>query len=65
MHYILALIGTGLRGFWIKVKNGTGSNCIKTFSVGVDGLQHICNRLIINTLPWTNAQYQQTIRLFS
>jgi superfamily II DNA or RNA helicase len=30
-------------------------------SVGVDGLQHICNRLIINTLPWTNAQYQQLL----
>jgi hypothetical protein len=32
-----------------------------TISVGVDGLQHICNRLIINTLPWTNAQYQQLL----
>jgi len=31
----------------------------RPLSVGVDGLQHICNRLIINTLPWTNAQYQQ------
>jgi superfamily II DNA or RNA helicase len=30
-------------------------------SVGVDGLQHICNRLIINTLPWTNARYQQLL----
>jgi hypothetical protein len=30
-------------------------------SVGVDGLQHISNRLIINTLPWTNAQYQQLL----
>ena len=33
----------------------------RPLSVGVDGLQHICNRLIINTLPWTNAQYQQLI----
>jgi superfamily II DNA or RNA helicase len=33
----------------------------RPISVGVDGLQHICNRLIINTLPWTNAQYQQLI----
>jgi superfamily II DNA or RNA helicase/uncharacterized protein YjhX (UPF0386 family) len=30
-------------------------------SVGVDGLQLVCNNLIINTLPWTNAQYQQLI----
>ncbi|MGH9984873.1 MAG: DEAD/DEAH box helicase family protein, partial [Nitrososphaeraceae archaeon] len=30
-------------------------------SVGVDGLQHICNNLIINTLPWTNAGYQQLV----
>jgi hypothetical protein len=35
----------------------------RPLSVGVDGLQHICNRLIINTLPWTNAQYQQLGRL--
>ena len=33
----------------------------RPLSVGVDGLQHICNRFIINTLPWTNAQYQQLI----
>ena len=33
----------------------------RPLSVGVDGLQHICNRLIINTLPWTNAQYQQLL----
>jgi superfamily II DNA or RNA helicase len=33
----------------------------KPISVGVDGIQHICNRLIINTLPWTNAQYQQLL----
>ena len=33
----------------------------RPLSVGVDGLQKICNRLIINTLPWTNAQYQQLL----
>src|SRR5919109_3892237 len=33
----------------------------RPISVGVDGLQHICIRLIINTLPWTNAQYQQLL----
>ena len=33
----------------------------RPISVGVDGLQHICNNLIINTLPWTNADYQQLV----
>ena len=33
----------------------------RPISTGVDSLQHICNRLIINTLPWTNAQYQQLL----
>lgn len=28
-------------------------------STGVDGLQHVCNKLIINVLPWTNAEYEQ------
>ena len=28
-------------------------------STGVDGLQHVCNTLIINSLPWTNAEYEQ------
>ena len=28
-------------------------------STGVDGLQHVCNKLIINCLPWTNAEYEQ------
>lgn len=28
-------------------------------STGVDGLQHVCNKLIINALPWTNAEYEQ------
>ena len=30
-------------------------------SIGIDGLQKVCNRLIINSLPWTNARYQQLI----
>ena len=33
----------------------------RPISTGVDGLQHIRNSLIINTLPWTNAQYQQLL----
>ena len=28
-------------------------------STGVDGLQHVCNKVIINCLPWTNAEYEQ------
>ena len=30
-------------------------------SVGVEGLREVCNNLIINTLPWTHAQYEQLI----
>ncbi len=33
-----------------------GSSAIGT---GVDGLQQVCNRLIINVLPWTAAGYEQ------
>jgi hypothetical protein len=35
-----------------------GSSSIGT---GVDGLQFVCDRLIINSLPWTNAEYEQLI----
>ncbi|MCG8554064.1 MAG: methyltransferase-like protein, partial [Proteobacteria bacterium] len=28
-------------------------------STGVDGLQYVCDKLIINSLPWTNAEYEQ------
>ena len=35
-----------------------GSSAIST---GVDGLQFCCNQLIINVLPWTNAEYEQLI----
>ena len=30
-------------------------------AIGVDGLQTVCNKLIINSLPWTNARYQQLV----
>ncbi|MDH3203337.1 MAG: SNF2-related protein [Nitrosopumilus sp.] len=33
----------------------------RPIAVGVDGLQKVCNNLIFNTLPWTNAQYRQII----
>jgi hypothetical protein len=32
------------------------SNPIAT---GIDGLQNVCNRIIINSLPWTSAEYEQ------
>lgn len=35
-----------------------GSSAIGT---GVDGLQHCCDQLIVNVLPWTNAEYEQLI----
>ena len=33
----------------------------RPIAVGVNGLQWRTNRLIINTLPWTNANYQQLL----
>ena len=27
--------------------------------VGIDGLQNVCHRLIINVLPWTHAEFEQ------
>src|SRR5262249_22118742 len=27
--------------------------------VGVDGIQRVCNRLIVNVLPWTAAEFEQ------
>jgi len=33
-----------------------GSSSIGT---GVDGLQHVCDRLVVNVLPWTNAEFEQ------
>jgi superfamily II DNA or RNA helicase len=33
----------------------------RPISTGIDGLQRVCNNLIFNTLPWTNAQYIQII----
>ena len=35
-----------------------GSSAIGT---GVDGLQYVCNRLIIANLPWTSAGYEQLL----
>lgn len=46
-----------------KFKNGEIQVLIasRPIAVGVDGLQKVCNNLIFNTLPWTNAQYRQII----
>ncbi len=30
-------------------------------ATGVDGLQHVCNKLITNALPWTRAEYDQLV----
>ncbi len=35
-----------------------GSSAVAT---GVDGLQQVCNKLIINVLPWTHAEFEQLI----
>jgi superfamily II DNA/RNA helicase len=32
-----------------------------TIGTGVDGLQHVCDRLIILSLPWTGAEYEQLV----
>ncbi len=48
-------------------KDGTVDVLIASSRVGtgVDGLQHVCQKLIINALPWTNAEYEQLVgRLF-
>jgi len=50
---------TGLDNFKSgKVDVLLGSSALGT---GVDGLQYVCNRLIIVCLPWTSAAYEQLI----
>jgi hypothetical protein len=50
---------TGLENFKSgKIDVLIGSSALGT---GVDGLQYICNRLIIVCLPWTSAAYEQLI----
>ena len=48
---------SGLNGFLhgdIDILIGTSA-----IGTGVDGLQHVCNRLIVNVLPWTAAEFEQ------
>ena len=33
----------------------------KPIAVGVDGLQKVCNKMVILSLPWTDADYKQLI----
>ena len=50
---------TGLDGFIdgdLDVLIGSSS-----VGTGVDGLQHVSNRLIVNVLPWTAAEYEQLL----
>lgn len=48
---------SGLEGFLHgDVDVLIGSSAIGT---GVDGLQEVCRRLVINVLPWTNAEFEQ------
>lgn len=48
---------TGLEGFL----NGTLDVLVasQAITLGIDGLQHVCNRIILNVLPWTYAEYKQ------
>ncbi len=47
----------GLNGFL----NGDVDVLVGTSAIGtgVDGLQQVCNRLIVNVLPWTRAEFDQ------
>jgi hypothetical protein len=48
---------SGLDGFLDRdIDVLIGSSAIGT---GVDGLQQVCNRLIVNVLPWTAAEFEQ------
>jgi len=48
---------TGLTGFLDgDIDVLIGSSAIGT---GVDGLQQVCHRLIVNVLPWTAAEFEQ------
>lgn len=44
-------------------KDGTVEVLIASSRVGtgVNGLQYVCRKLIINALPWTNAEYEQLV----
>jgi superfamily II DNA or RNA helicase len=70
-----ALIGNGLRAGLLTgdtddehlkeflAPHGTVDVLIASSRIGtgVNGLQYVCNKLIINSLPWTNAEYEQLV----
>lgn len=62
-------------GFKVGVFTGDDKSGLKLFTAGkvdvligsapvgtgVDGLQYVCNRMIVVSLPWTSAEYEQLI----
>ncbi len=62
-------------GFKVGVFTGEDKSGLKLFTAGkvdvligsapvgtgVDGLQYVCNRMIVVSLPWTSAEYEQLI----
>lgn len=46
-----------------EFKNGSLDILIgsRTIGTGVNGLQNVCRKIIINSLPWTNAEFEQLI----
>jgi len=63
------------KGFRVALFNGEDKSGLERFKkrevdiligssalgTGVDGLQYVCNRLIVNCLPWTSAGYEQLL----
>ena len=50
---------SGLAGFMKgDVTVLIGSSAIGT---GIDGLQHVCDQIVINVLPWTHAEFEQLV----
>ena len=74
---IFPMIRDGLirRGFRVAAFNGEDKSGVDLFKrrevdvligssalgTGVDGLQYVCNRLIVACLPWTSAGYEQLL----
>jgi len=63
------------KGWTVALFNGTTKEGLEQFlkgevdiliattviTTGIDGLQKVCNRLIINCLPWTHAEFKQLV----
>jgi len=70
-EYLKATIES--EGFKVGLYTGTDKSGLRQFlanecqvligsepiSTGVDGLQNVCDQLIVTSLPWTNAEYEQ------